>query len=44
LATTEKDLVRLSPRQARAVMTLPVTLRFEEPKIVQRMLRQAVGG
>jgi tetraacyldisaccharide 4'-kinase len=44
LATTEKDLVRLSPRQARAVVSLPVTLRFEEPKIVQRMLRQAVGA
>jgi tetraacyldisaccharide 4'-kinase len=44
LATTEKDLMRLSARQARAVVTLPVTLRFEEPKVVQRMLRQAVGG
>ena len=44
LATTEKDLVRISPRQARAVVTLPVTLRFEEPKDVQRMLRQALGG
>ena len=44
LATTEKDIVRLTARQARAVVTLPVTLRFEEPKLVQRMLRQAVGG
>ena len=44
LATTEKDLVRLGARHARAVMTLPVTLRFEEPKVVQRMLRQALGG
>jgi tetraacyldisaccharide 4'-kinase len=44
LATTEKDLVRLAPRQARSVMTLPVTLRFEDPKAVRRMLRQALGG
>ena len=44
LATTEKDLVRLSARQARAVVTLPVTLRFEEPASVRRMLRQAVAG
>ncbi len=44
LATTEKDLVRLSARHARAVMTLPVTLRFQEPKVVRRMLRQALGG
>ena len=42
LATTEKDLVRLSARQARAVVTLPVTLRFEEQGAVQRMLRQAL--
>ena len=44
LATTEKDLVRLSARHARAVVTLPVTLRFEEPASVRRILRQAVGG
>ena len=44
LATTEKDLMRLSARQARAVVTLPVTLRFEEPKMVQRALRQALGS
>jgi tetraacyldisaccharide 4'-kinase len=44
LATTEKDLVRLSARHARAVVTLPVTLRFEEPGQVQRMLRQALRG
>ena len=44
LATTEKDLMRLGARQARAVVTLPVTLRFEEPKMVQRALRQALGG
>jgi tetraacyldisaccharide 4'-kinase len=44
LATTEKDLVRLGARHARAVLTLPVTLRFEEPKVVQRMLRQALAA
>ncbi|HEY1454622.1 MAG TPA: tetraacyldisaccharide 4'-kinase [Roseiarcus sp.] len=44
LATTEKDLVRLGARHALAVMTLPVTLRFEEPGVVQRMLRQALRG
>ena len=44
LATTEKDLVRLTPRQARSVVTLPVTVRFEDPEAVRRMLRQALGG
>lgn len=44
LATTEKDAVRLSARQARSVVTLPVTLRFEEPAAMRRMLRQALGG
>jgi tetraacyldisaccharide 4'-kinase len=44
LVTTEKDAVRLGARHARAVMALPVTLRFEEPGIVQRMLRQALRG
>jgi tetraacyldisaccharide 4'-kinase len=44
LATTEKDAARLTPRQARAVVTLPVTLRFEEPASVRRLLRQAVAG
>jgi tetraacyldisaccharide 4'-kinase len=42
LATTEKDIVRLGARHARAVVTLPVTLRFDEPGVVQRMLRQAL--
>ncbi|MBV8797611.1 MAG: tetraacyldisaccharide 4'-kinase, partial [Hyphomicrobiales bacterium] len=44
LATTEKDLVRLNPRQARAVAVLPVTLRFEDSASVRRLLRQAVAG
>jgi tetraacyldisaccharide 4'-kinase len=43
LATTEKDAVRLTARQARAVVTLPVTLRFEDPASVKRILRQAMG-
>ena len=42
LATTEKDLVRLSAGHARAVVVLPVTLRFDEPGQVQRILRQAL--
>ena len=41
LATTEKDRVRLSTKQARAILTLPVTLRFEEPRLVKRLLRRA---
>jgi tetraacyldisaccharide 4'-kinase len=44
LATTEKDMTRLSARQARAIVALPVTLRFEEPASVRRLLRQAVAG
>ena len=35
LATTEKDRVRLTARQAQAVVTLPVTLRFDEPAAVR---------
>jgi tetraacyldisaccharide 4'-kinase len=44
LATTEKDLVRLSAGHARAVRTLPVTLRFDDPGSVRRILREAFGG
>jgi tetraacyldisaccharide 4'-kinase len=43
LATTEKDYVRLKPAHAKAVVTLPVTLRFETPKAVESMLR-GLGG
>ncbi len=39
LATTEKDHVRLAAPLARAVLTLPVRLRFEEPGLVKGMLR-----
>ena len=38
-----KDRVRLNARHARAVVALPVTLRFEEPQVVQRMLRELKG-
>jgi tetraacyldisaccharide 4'-kinase len=44
LATTEKDVARLTGRQARAVIALPVTLRFEEPESVRGILRRAVHG
>ena len=44
LATTEKDRVRLGARHARAVVALPVSLRFEEPRVVQRMLRELGAG
>ena len=44
LATTEKDRVRLSAAQARKVVTLPVSLRFEEPRQVERLLRRALRG
>ncbi len=40
LATTEKDRVRLTARQAKAVVTLPVALRFEEPNAVREMLQR----
>ncbi len=39
LATTEKDQVRLAAPLARAIVTLPVTLRFEQPRLVRGMLR-----
>jgi tetraacyldisaccharide 4'-kinase len=42
LATTEKDRVRLGQQVARAVVTLPVTLRFEEPQRVREALRTAL--
>jgi tetraacyldisaccharide 4'-kinase len=42
LATTEKDRVRLTRRQAQAVVTLPVTLRFDEPAAVREMLKAAL--
>jgi len=44
LATTEKDRVRLTARQAQAVVTLPVMLRFDEPSAAREMLRRALSG
>lgn len=43
LVTTEKDRVRLSAAQAEAVLTLPVTLRFDDPDALRRMLRRVFG-
>ncbi len=43
LATTEKDRVRLPPRMARSVATLPVMLRFEEPASVREFVRKALA-
>ena len=42
LVTTEKDRARLGPSAARAVATLPVTLRFEKPRAVRDALRAAL--
>ena len=41
LATTEKDRVRLTSRQAQAVIALPVTLRFEEPAAAREILSRS---
>ncbi len=43
LVTTEKDQVRLGAKAAQGVATLPVTLRFEEPRAVRELLRAALG-
>ena len=43
LVTTEKDFVRLTAEQARSVLTLPVTLRFDDPDGLRRMLRRALA-
>jgi tetraacyldisaccharide 4'-kinase len=43
LVTTEKDLARLTAEQSRAVLTLPVTLRFDDPDGVRKLLRRALG-
>ena len=44
LATTEKDRVRLTSSQAKTVVILPVSLRFETPKAVEPMLREIFRG
>ena len=38
LVTTEKDQVRIAPDHAREMVALPVTLKFEEPRAVARLL------
>jgi tetraacyldisaccharide 4'-kinase len=42
--TTEKDHVRLAPVQRRAILAVPVTLRFETPKEVAALLREALAA
>jgi tetraacyldisaccharide 4'-kinase len=42
--TTEKDHVRLAPVQRRAILALPVTLRFETPERVAALLREALAA
>ena len=38
LVTTEKDHVRIAQIHARAIVALPVTLNFEDPRAVARLL------
>ena len=42
--TTEKDHVRLAPAFRRAVLALPVTLRFERPERVAALLGRALAA
>jgi tetraacyldisaccharide 4'-kinase len=42
--TTEKDHVRLAPGYRRAILALPVTLRFQTPKIVAALLSEALAA
>jgi tetraacyldisaccharide 4'-kinase len=44
LVTTEKDHVRIAPAYAGQVLALPVTLSFEEPGGVRRLLAEAAAG
>ena len=44
LVTTEKDLVRIAPAYAADVVALPVTLSFEEPRGVRRLLAAAAAS
>ena len=43
LITTEKDFVRLSPEQQKDILTLPITLNFEENDDVTTFLKQKLG-
>jgi tetraacyldisaccharide 4'-kinase len=42
--TTEKDHVRLAPDHRKAILALPVTLRFEAPERVGALLRRALAA
>jgi tetraacyldisaccharide 4'-kinase len=42
--TTEKDHVRLAPVQRRAILALPVTLRFETPERIAALLGAALAA
>jgi tetraacyldisaccharide 4'-kinase len=44
LVTTEKDHVRIAPAYSRDVVALPVTLNFEEPRGVKRLLEHVVSN
>jgi len=41
LATTEKDVARLSLREARSIVALPVTMRFDDPAAARALLARA---
>jgi tetraacyldisaccharide 4'-kinase len=43
LVTTDKDFVRIPPVNAREIVALPVTLNFEEPLGVRRLLAAAAS-
>jgi tetraacyldisaccharide 4'-kinase len=44
LVTTEKDQARIAPEYANEMVALPVTLKFDQPEAVRRLLAAAVLG
>ena len=44
LVTTEKDQARIAPEYASEMVALPVTLKFDQPEAVRRLLAAAVLG
>ncbi len=42
--TTEKDHVRLAPAHRKAILALPVTLRFETPERIAALLGEALAA